>query len=157
MLCKRPTKTIELTVKEMDGLEFFIEEKLDGERMQLHKRGNEYFYCSRFAVTCDGSLTYRTTGKELTTPTCMENIKVSLKLHKVMPSSYTENHSNWKSYPQTCSSIRWTGRQVVYRHFKQATTLTDSYSAILDGEMLVWDEESGRTLPFGTLKTAALG
>ncbi|KAF8216400.1 DNA ligase 4 [Mycena galopus ATCC 62051] len=47
MLCKRPTKTIEGTVKEMGGSEFIIEEKLDGERMQLHKRGNEYFYCSR--------------------------------------------------------------------------------------------------------------
>ncbi|KAJ7876841.1 DNA ligase IV [Mycena leptocephala] len=47
MLCKRPTKTIEGTVKEMGGTEFIIEEKLDGERMQLHKRGNEYFYCSR--------------------------------------------------------------------------------------------------------------
>ncbi|KNZ74643.1 DNA ligase 4 [Termitomyces sp. J132] len=47
MLCKRPTKKIEDTVKEMGGSEFFIEEKLDGERMQLHKRGNEYFYCSR--------------------------------------------------------------------------------------------------------------
>ncbi|KAJ7281646.1 DNA ligase IV [Mycena rebaudengoi] len=47
MLCKRPTKTIEGTVKEMGGSEFIIEEKLDGERMQLHRRGNEYFYCSR--------------------------------------------------------------------------------------------------------------
>ncbi|KAG6891206.1 DNA ligase (ATP) [Termitomyces sp. Mi166 len=47
MLCKRPTKKIEDTVKEMGGSEFFIEEKLDGERMQLHKRGSEYFYCSR--------------------------------------------------------------------------------------------------------------
>lgn len=47
MLCKRPTKTIEMTVKEMGGTEFIIEEKLDGERMQLHKRGNEFFYCSR--------------------------------------------------------------------------------------------------------------
>ncbi|KAF8963440.1 DNA ligase 4 [Flammula alnicola] len=47
MLCKRPTKKIEDTVREMGGSEFFIEEKLDGERMQLHKRGNEYFYCSR--------------------------------------------------------------------------------------------------------------
>ncbi|KAJ6591668.1 DNA ligase IV [Mycena vulgaris] len=47
MLCKRPTKTIEGTVKEMGGSEFIIEEKLDGERIQLHKRGNEYFYCSR--------------------------------------------------------------------------------------------------------------
>ncbi|KAJ8095206.1 DNA ligase (ATP) [Marasmius tenuissimus] len=47
MLCKRPTKTIEQTVKEMGGAEFIIEEKLDGERIQLHKRGNEYYYCSR--------------------------------------------------------------------------------------------------------------
>lgn len=47
MLCSRPTKKIEETVKEMGDKEFFIEEKLDGERMQLHKKGNEYFYCSR--------------------------------------------------------------------------------------------------------------
>ncbi|KAF9266852.1 DNA ligase 4 [Marasmius fiardii PR-910] len=47
MLCKRPTRTIEQTVKEMGGSEFVIEEKLDGERIQLHKRGNEYYYCSR--------------------------------------------------------------------------------------------------------------
>lgn len=49
MLCKRPTKKIEDSVKEMGGGEFIIEEKLDGERMQLHKRGNEYFYSSRSA------------------------------------------------------------------------------------------------------------
>nr|Q7Z7W5.1 RecName: Full=DNA ligase 4; AltName: Full=DNA ligase IV; AltName: Full=Polydeoxyribonucleotide synthase [ATP] 4 [Coprinopsis cinerea]BAC76766.1 DNA ligase IV [Coprinopsis cinerea]BAD93669.1 DNA ligase IV [Coprinopsis cinerea] len=47
MLCKRPTRKIEETVKAMGGSKFIIEEKLDGERMQLHKRGNEYFYCSR--------------------------------------------------------------------------------------------------------------
>ncbi|KJA23601.1 hypothetical protein HYPSUDRAFT_66273 [Hypholoma sublateritium FD-334 SS-4] len=47
MLCKRPTRKIEETVREMNGAEFIIEEKLDGERMQLHKRGSEYFYCSR--------------------------------------------------------------------------------------------------------------
>lgn len=33
----------------MQGRTFIMEEKLDGERMQLHKRGNEYFYCSRCA------------------------------------------------------------------------------------------------------------
>ncbi|KAG6812748.1 hypothetical protein H0H92_000794 [Tricholoma furcatifolium] len=38
---ERPTKKIEDSVKEMGGSEFYIEEKLDGERMQLHKRGNE--------------------------------------------------------------------------------------------------------------------
>jgi DNA ligase 4 len=48
MLCKRPTtRKIEESIKEMQGLAFIIEEKLDGERMQLHKRGDEYFYCSR--------------------------------------------------------------------------------------------------------------
>ncbi|KAF8582783.1 DNA ligase 4 [Ramaria rubella] len=47
MLCKRPTKRIEDTVKLMHSDTFIIEEKLDGERMQLHKLGNEYFYCSR--------------------------------------------------------------------------------------------------------------
>lgn len=46
MLCRRPTK-LEESVKEMQGKTFFIEEKLDGERMQLHKRGDEFFYCSR--------------------------------------------------------------------------------------------------------------
>ncbi len=51
MLCKRPTKKIEDSVKEMQGRAFIIEEKLDGERIQLHKRGNEYFYCSR-SVLC---------------------------------------------------------------------------------------------------------
>ena len=47
MLCKRPTGNIEQSVKDMEGHTFFLEEKLDGERIQLHKRGNEYFYCSR--------------------------------------------------------------------------------------------------------------
>ncbi|EED85575.1 predicted protein [Postia placenta Mad-698-R] len=41
-----PLRRIEDTVKEMQGSNFIIEEKLDGERVQLHKRGNEYFYCS---------------------------------------------------------------------------------------------------------------
>ena len=47
MLCKRPTGHIEESVKDMEGRTFFVEEKLDGERIQMHKRGNEYFYCSR--------------------------------------------------------------------------------------------------------------
>lgn len=55
MLCKRPTKRIEESVKEMGGSQFIIEEKLDGERIQLHKRGNEYFYCSRFVLQPPGN------------------------------------------------------------------------------------------------------
>ncbi|KAG8696577.1 DNA ligase (ATP) [Ceratobasidium sp. 395] len=61
MLCRR-SKTLAESVKLIKGHiatsnqalrnknpngEFVIEEKLDGERMQLHKRGNAYFYSSR--------------------------------------------------------------------------------------------------------------
>ncbi|KAF8740315.1 DNA ligase, partial [Rhizoctonia solani] len=57
MLCKR-SKTLAEAVKLVqshmeNGMtkgsknNFVIEEKLDGERMQLHKRGNAYFYSSR--------------------------------------------------------------------------------------------------------------
>ncbi|KAF5391043.1 hypothetical protein D9757_003979 [Collybiopsis confluens] len=46
MLCT-PLKSIKETVNEMKGQEFFIEEKLDGERMQVHVQGGKYFYCSR--------------------------------------------------------------------------------------------------------------
>lgn len=50
MLCKRG-KTLKECVKMMGrGQEFVMEEKLDGERMQLHKRGNQFFYCSRCGV-----------------------------------------------------------------------------------------------------------
>ena len=51
MLCKRPGSKLEDSVKHMLGQPFIIEEKLDGERMQLHKRGDEYFYCSRFVFS----------------------------------------------------------------------------------------------------------
>jgi DNA ligase-4 len=50
MLCKRPTRKIEESVREMQGRKFIIEEKLDGERILLHKRGNEYLYYSRSVV-----------------------------------------------------------------------------------------------------------
>jgi hypothetical protein len=36
-------------------------------------------------------------------------------------------------------------------------SLTLANRIILDGEMLVWDPVSEQNLPFGTLKTAALG
>jgi hypothetical protein len=51
MLCGR-SKGIEDAWKRVRSENGFImEEKLDGERMQLHKRGNQYFYCSRFAIS----------------------------------------------------------------------------------------------------------
>ncbi|KAG8833158.1 DNA ligase (ATP) [Serendipita sp. 399] len=47
MLSKRPPKNLTDAVKRFGGVPFKVEEKLDGERIQLHKRGTLYFYCSR--------------------------------------------------------------------------------------------------------------
>lgn len=47
MLAKRPPKHITDAVKRFGGITFKVEEKLDGERIQLHKRGSQYYYCSR--------------------------------------------------------------------------------------------------------------
>ncbi|TBU42396.1 DNA ligase 4 [Dichomitus squalens] len=107
MLCKRPNKKIEESVKGMQGRTFIIEEKLDGERIQLHKRGNEYFYCSRKGK--DYTYLY---GKHVGTGSLTPYIDAA--------------------FDERVDEI------------------------ILDGEMLVWDPVSGRNLPFGSLKTAAL-
>lgn len=67
MLCKRPTGNIEDSVKDMEGHTFFLEEKLDGERIQLHRRGNEYFYCSRLVLCLsEAPLAKPMQGKERT-------------------------------------------------------------------------------------------
>lgn len=47
-LCKRLGSTdLNGVVKMMGHKPFLIEEKMDGERIQLHKKGNEYLYASR--------------------------------------------------------------------------------------------------------------
>ena len=69
MLCKRPAPKIEVSIKDMGGSAFIIEEKLDGERVQLHKRGNEYFYCSRSVVSdtkCSCLIRLNSKGKDYT-------------------------------------------------------------------------------------------
>lgn len=51
MLCGRASSTadaVQHMLAEKDPLGFIMEEKLDGERIQLHKRGNEFYFCSRF-------------------------------------------------------------------------------------------------------------
>jgi ATP-dependent DNA ligase len=50
---------------------------------------------------------------------------------------------------EECVSILFT--------YRQARWNVVPFSLILDGEMLVWDPVSERNLPFGYLKTAALG
>jgi len=57
--------TIGKIVKEMGEKEFFIETKYDGERCQLHKKGNDFKYFSRngFDFTSDYGATASETGK----------------------------------------------------------------------------------------------
>ena len=46
----------------------------------------------------------------------------------------------------------------VFYLFMQLSAFNKCFNSIvLDGEMLVWDPVSEKNLPFGTLKTAALG
>jgi hypothetical protein len=52
MLSKRPLKTLAEAVRKVGERNFIIEEKLDGERIQLHKRGAEYLYFSRPVRLC---------------------------------------------------------------------------------------------------------
>ena len=71
MLCTRPANRFEDTIKDFEGRPFIMEEKLDGERIQLHKRGNEYFYCSRLVYWFSYSTReaeINVSGKERTIP-----------------------------------------------------------------------------------------
>ena len=143
MLCKRPTKKIEETVREMGGTEFIIEEKLDGERIQLHKRGNEYFYCSRFVICAFIGLLrswWTSKGKDYTY-LYGKNVGTG-SLTPFIDKAFDPRVDEWVS-PSWILSSRSLARLLL--------------SVILDGEMLVWDPVSERNLPFGTLKTAALG
>lgn len=47
-LCKRTVNHEFAAIAKFMPDKFYIEEKIDGERIQLHKRGDEYFYCSRY-------------------------------------------------------------------------------------------------------------
>ncbi len=124
----------------MGGGKFFIEEKLDGERMQLHKRGNEYFYCSRYLLSLVPRtvLANRTLGREKIIHICMESMLVS-------------GASRLSSTTRLTLELRSECRRLATE-----LLIDKSFSIILDGEMLVWDPVSERNLPFGTLKTAAL-
>ncbi|OAA74215.1 DNA ligase, ATP-dependent [Cordyceps fumosorosea ARSEF 2679] len=109
-------KMIELLRPTADDPEFWIEEKLDGERMQMHMiedpatpGGKRFCFWSRKA-------------KEYT---------------------YLYGHG----FQDANSSLT--------RHLKEAFA-SGVRNIILDGEMITWDMEVDKMVPFGTLKTAAL-
>ncbi|CAG8956186.1 hypothetical protein HYFRA_00012103 [Hymenoscyphus fraxineus] len=100
----------------VDNPQFWIEEKLDGERMQLHMRedashpgGRRFGFWSRKAK------------------------------------NYTYLYGN--GFEDDDSALT--------RHLKDAFD-NRVKNIILDGEMITWDPETDKMVPFGTLKTAAL-
>lgn len=98
---------------------FWIEEKLDGERMQLH-----------MLTEVD--------------PETKESRKV-FKFWSRKAKDYTYLYGS--SFDDENSALT--------RHIKDA--FVDSVeNIILDGEMITWDLETDKIVPFGTLKTAAL-
>ena len=95
---------------------FWIEEKLDGERMQLHMvsddevpGGKKFGFWSRKA----------------------------------------------KDYTYLYGNSLYDRNSALTRHIKEAFS-DNVHNIILDGEMITWDPELDKIVPFGTLKTAAL-
>lgn len=109
-------KMIELLRPTQDDPEFWIEEKLDGERMQMHMIADaEHPGGTRF---------------------CFWSRKAK---------DYTYLYGN--GFLDDNSALT--------RHLRHAFA-SGVRNLILDGEMITWDMETDKIVPFGTLKTAAL-
>jgi len=117
----------------MGGKTFWVEEKLDGERIQLHKRGREFRFFSRYGC------------KHHITLTVIEKLKIT---HTSMGAALMMRKVLWLVIltPLLLTVVT-------------SNTLLNSglnYRVILDGEMIAWDPLNQAIIPFGNLKTAAL-
>lgn len=109
-------KMTELMRPTEDDLEYWIEEKLDGERMQMHMvEDTEYPGGMRFSF-------WSRKAKD-----------------------YTYLYGNGLQDENAALS----------RHLKNAFA-SGVRNLILDGEMIEWDMDTAKIVPFGTLKTAAI-
>lgn len=109
-----------------------MEEKLDGERMQLHMRGSaaQWFYCSRKA-------------KDYSERLYSDSADHSLPV--------------WRASGRRQLDAVHLGCVPRGRAQVGAEVFKANDSVILDGEMMVWDPILEKYLAFGTLKTAAGG
>ncbi|KAK3322207.1 hypothetical protein B0H66DRAFT_574522 [Apodospora peruviana] len=99
-----------------DEPEFWIEEKLDGERMQMHMKEDE---------KVPGGLRFEFWSRKA------------------------------KDYTYLYGTGLQDDNSALTRHLGKAFH-PGVRNLILDGEMITWDPEIGKMVPFGTLKTAAL-
>jgi DNA ligase-4 len=97
--------------------EFWIEEKLDGERMQMHMQEDD---------TVPGGYRFAFWSRKA------------------------------KEYTYLYGSGLEDDKSALTRHLKKAFD-SGVRNLILDGEMITWDPDVDKIMPFGTLKTAALG
>ena len=95
---------------------FWIEEKLDGERMQLHMVSDD---------DVPGGKTFGFWSRKA------------------------------KDYTYLYGNSFYDQNSALTRHIKEAFS-DNVHDIILDGEMITWDPELDKIVPFGTLKTAAL-
>jgi len=106
---------------------FWIEEKLDGERIQLHKRGREFRFFSRKAK--DYTYLYGSS---------FDDTQSSLTRHLK------------DAFAKGCEEY-YSPRLPYLAYF----VFLSCFRVILDGEMIAWDPVSEAVIPFGNLKTAA--
>jgi DNA ligase-4 len=99
-----------------DDHEFWIEEKLDGERMQMHMQADD---------TVPGGYRFAFWSRKA------------------------------KDYTYLYGNGLEDDNSALTRHLKNAFD-SGVRNLILDGEMITWDPEVDKIVPFGTLKTAAL-
>lgn len=129
----QPKKMTQLVAKMRtteDSPGFWIEEKLDGERMQMHVR----------TTTHDPNAEEEDKEKEGAVPSWKQFRFWSRKA---------------KEYTYLYGSSFDDKEAALTRHLCDAFD-PGMQNAIFDGEMITWDPEIDKMVPFGTLKTAAL-
>lgn len=110
----------------MDNKPFIMETKFDGERMQLHKKGDEYKYFSRGSVN---------TSKDCI-PTTAE---MFTECYCDMPQMLCFYHFSGNDYTVTYGADPYNGNLTPWI----ANCFTDSLTqCILDGEMVGYDPET---------------
>ncbi|GFO42469.1 DNA ligase [Plakobranchus ocellatus] len=141
---------------------FYAEIKYDGERVQLHKRGNEFKYFSRSlkpVMEHKVKLDYTTTCLQVKlncTTTCLQvKLDCTTTCLQVKLDCTTTCLQVKLDCTTTCLQVKLdcTTTCLQVRHFKDyiPKAFPTGNDLILDAEVLLVDNASGNPLPFGTL------
>lgn len=135
-------KAPENVVKLMEGRPFVIENKYDGERVQVHKDGKRIKLFSRYARCSSRSsghehlIRLNATGRPLQK---LQRHHTHLRSHRYPDALGVHRSCKVSCFP---SAQRW-----------PRALLRPAIRCIIDGELLVWDSLAGRFEDFGKLKS----